>query len=107
MRMTTDRSITIYHFDDETDEFHVSFCGRASVYVLDKIKPDERGRIFDSGAKIRIPVSSLEDVAVSVGDYIFIGETKSEKLNKADCYHILSVTKNYKGVNPHIKIFAV
>lgn len=43
---------------------------------------------------------------IDVGDYVFIGESESERPDRARCCKVLGFSQNLRGANPHIRIEA-
>lgn len=97
--ITANKVISIFHYDGEAYT-HV-FTGRASVYQSLKSAPSGNGFIYDNTFKIRIPTT--QDIAVSVNDYVYIGNTEVMP-KKAECMKVISVGDNRRGGLKHWRI---
>lgn len=97
--MLTDKVISIFRYDGES--YRHIFSGKASVYQSAKSAPSDKGFIYDNTFKIRIPTT--QDIAVSVNDYIYIGNTEVMP-KKAECMKVISVGDNRRGGLKHWRI---
>ena len=75
------QTVTIWHFDEESEEWQKSIWKNASVYKA-------FGQTSDSGSKsagvknnskIKVRIFTTSDVTISEGDYIYLGYDKEEK----------------------------
>lgn len=130
--MRTNKSITLYHYDGESERFSRVYFPRASVHKAVLAAVSEGGLVMDSLVKIRIPIAgkaagtaglnsgtaasdSTTDtfcndgadlVEVDVGDYVFIGKSEFSKPDRACCHKVLGFSHNLRGANPHVRIEA-
>lgn len=126
--MRTNKSITLYHYDGESERFSRVYFPRASVHKAVLAAVSEGGLVMDSLVKIRIPIAgkaglnsstaasdSATDifyndgadlVEVDVGDYVFIGKSEFSKPDRACCHKVLGFSHNLRGANPHVRIEA-
>lgn len=133
--MRTNKSITLYHYDGESERFSRVYFPRASVHKAVLAAVSEGGLVMDSLVKIRIPIAGkaglnsstaglnsgttasdsatdifyndgADSVEVDVGDYVFIGKSEFSKPDRACCHKVLGFSHNLRGANPHVRIEA-
>ena len=99
--MTTNGIITIYHFDEEKDEYARVWIGGASIYRKRQILSEKNGERTASEAIIRIPTA--RELKISCGDYIYIG--KGARLpEKEKCFYVTGYSDNRRGGLKHWRI---
>lgn len=97
--MTTNDTVTIYHYDEET--WSVIYTGAAHVYLTHGIKT-EKGMSEDSAGIIRIPYEA--DIPVTFGDKVVFGECTESTPPRGRSYTIVQFADRRRGVNPHWRI---
>lgn len=96
--MITNNSITLWHKGTLT---HI-----AKVFVkisegMDKNGIKQNGFFEAKTCIVRIP--KTEDIEISAGDYIRIGEYSGDYDRNSD-FKVMSVSYNFYGLNPHYKV---
>ena len=99
--MTTNDSVTIYHYDEEAESWSVIYTGAAHTYLTCGGKPD-KGMREDSEGVIRIPTE--EDIPVQLGDKVVFGECTEPSPPKGQSYTVLQNADRRRGLNPHWRI---
>lgn len=129
--MTTNSAITIFNKDNTNDGYVRVFCPQAWVHQRQALSSERGGVSHDGETVIRIPLSSDDlraygtesyasgatDIsatdengaavlAVSLGDYIYLGETTEARPPKDKCLKVVGMRRNLCGASPHIKLLA-
>lgn len=99
------QTVTIWHFDEVSEEWKKSFWKNASVYKAFGQASDSAG--VKNNSKIKVRIFTTSDVTVSEGDYIYLGYDKSAEINKANCEKITEFSDRRIGKNPHWRIGAI
>lgn len=132
--MTTNSAITIYHKDSTKQDYTRIFCPRVWVHETCRIIAEKNGVEESGGTAVRIPLPynflrcigtksnalgatecGAEEaqgalplaaalLSVTLGDYVFLGESEDEAPPKALCKRVVAVHGNYHGTQPHIKL---
>ena len=87
-------SITIYHYDEETETYIIAQYPTASIYHGSKTIPQDGNLISQGFCKIRIPTS--EKINISTNDYVYLGIT-DEELDKSKCLKVMAFGDNRRG----------
>ncbi|MBO5369892.1 MAG: hypothetical protein J6B23_04350 [Clostridia bacterium] len=70
--MITHSSITLFHYDEQKEEYIRQFFRRASVYYNHRSVPTENGFVYANTVTVRIP--TREEIVIREGDYVYVGE---------------------------------
>ncbi len=102
--MKTNNIVTIWHFDDYDTPVRKVF---GNVYIdatkkLDKNGIKQKGFFDGTVATVRIFVT--EEIGVSLGDYLYIGESIDAYPESDDCLKITEVKDNRRGGQKHWRI---
>ncbi len=102
--MKTNKSVTIWHFDDSDipvlrvfKNVHVD-----SAWKIDKNGIKQKGFFDGKSAIVRIPTS--EELSVLPGDYLFIGECFDKLPQGENALKIIEVKDNRRGGQKHWRI---
>ncbi len=98
--MTTNKSVTIYHYDDDAEVWSIIYTGDANVYLTDGAQPEKGLREDDTGM-VRIPTT--EDIPVSLDDKIVVGKCTDPAPPRERAHTVLRIGDRRCGTNPHWK----
>ena len=104
--LSANGSITVYHFDEESEQYTRQIIKGASVFTKCGAKFSDRGDGFVYNNKSVIRIWSADLIDITTNDYILIG-AGSEELDRSRCFKVTSVTDNRRGLNKHLKIECV
>ena len=98
-------NITIWHFDDDKEEYSRQvICG---VYV-DGVKKIAKNGIKQKGffdAKtLRVRIPARKDIFVFLGDYVRVGKYDEDAPDKVHCFKVNEIKDNRRGGQPHWRI---
>lgn len=96
-------TITIFHITDENTGAYEKTVHQAHVRKVLRQTPEKGGFISDGSVKIRIPGEA--DLAVSIHDYICIGD--AEDIHASNKKKIYSICDSRKGTLPHYILEAI
>lgn len=100
--MLCNGSIALYHFNQAEKVWRRSFFPCASIYRRFGANASKGDFAPDNYCVIRIPYHANSDI--SVGDYIYIGNTSLSEPDLALCLKVTSFCRNDRGKSPHLKI---
>lgn len=99
--MITNKDITIYHFEEENDEYAPVWQGRANVCLKRRITSGKSG--FSSSDTAVIRIATRATLKIENGDYVFVGK-KHKKIDKEKCLAVTGVSDNRRGGLPHWRV---
>lgn len=103
--MMTDTKVTLWHYDEKSGGYDKNVY-RAKVFFEDRLAKSgikQKGYYSGSRATVRIPMA--EQPFVCLGDYMRLGECEDIAPERIADLKVTKVTQNYRGTNPHIKVF--
>lgn len=87
-------SVTIYHYDEESESYTLAQYPEASIYHTTKTATQDGNFISQGFCKIRIP--TVKQIDISTNDYIYLGITDKE-LDKSKCLKVAAFGDNRRG----------
>ena len=103
--MRTDSYITLWHLDENTGEYdrkiYRALCHFDSRLSKSGIK--QKGYFSGDRAVVRVPAS--EKPQVCLGDFVRPGRWQDDVPKRIDDLKVTQVTENFKGANPHLRLF--
>ena len=103
--MMTDTKVTLWHYDGQSGGY-VKSVYRAKAFFEDRFTKSgikQKGYYSGSRATVRIPVA--EKPFVCLGDFMRLGECEDNAPDRIRDLKVTKITENYKGSNPHLKVF--
>ncbi len=100
--MITNGSVTLYHYDEADSKWERTLFSGVSIYRRNGATASGGSFKPDNYCVIRIPYKKA--ISVSVGDYIYTGNTPSKEPSFGVCLKVTSFSENLRGLSPHIKI---
>lgn len=103
--MKAESSVTVWHFEEDGDKVTRIFFPKVHLYfqnIIAKSGIKEKGIHRRKEAVVRIPVK--EDIPVSLGDYIAVGEHTSQAPDYNCAFKVTSICDNRKGRSSHWKL---
>lgn len=97
--MITNSCVTLFRFNENTDEYENIGKYPAWVHKTEYITKDDKGARRHNTFDVRIELCQVADIEPD--DMIFFGETHSTRPNITLCNRIASVTQNNFGTCPH------
>ena len=94
--MITQKSITLFHYDEEKEEYKRQFFKKASVYYEHKSAATQNGFVHANTITVRIPTTS--EIIIKEGDYVYIGEM--HYLNREASKKVVAFSDNRRGTYP-------
>lgn len=104
MNMTTNGSVTIWHWDEETEEYTPIVFYAAHIYNETRTDASDGGFVGDNTCKVRIPTNY--PINISTDDYIYIGVARGS-ISKNECLKVVAFCDNRESTSPHWRIDAV
>ena len=102
--MTTNASITVWHYDEERECYTRKNFSKVWVHNVYKRSDagSVKGKITGRVCKIRIPAK--DDIGLRLGDYVRIGTHTSEIPERGIDMVICEIADNRTGSSPHWRI---
>ena len=103
--MKTNCGITLFHYNEDTETFEVSYFPKAYAYFKDKISKSgikQRGFYLSSSCIVRIPVK--KEIVVSLGDYVAMGKSYGKVPDRKNDLKITEICDNRHSGSPHIRL---
>ena len=102
--MTTNRSITVWHYDDENECYIKKIFSSVSMHNVQKSSTaiGKGTRTETRVCKIRIPI--MTDAGLCLGDYVRIGASADKAPERGCDMVITEIADNRRGANPHWRV---
>lgn len=100
--MISNGSVTLYHYDEANSKWERTLLSGVSIYRRNGALSSKGSFAPDNYCVIRVP--SQKDISLSIGDYIYTGNTPSQEPLFGVCLKVTAVSQNLRGLSPHIKI---
>ncbi len=100
--MLTNSSATLYHYDENEDNWTRSYFPCAFVYQFNSSSSSTATFSPKNHAVIRIPHYAKTNI--SIGDYILIGKGEKSEPDSSLCFKVTAFSINNFGTSPHLKI---
>lgn len=104
LTLVADKVVTIWHFDDSDIPTRIVFK-KAHIDSVDRISKNgikQKGFFDGACATVRIPMK--EEIKVTPGDYLYIGEFASDDVPVEGALKITEVKDNRRGGQKHWRI---
>lgn len=102
--MTVNGPVTIWHYDEESEEYTPTVYTQAHTYTETRTAASDGGFVYGNTCRVRIPTN--EDIDISTDDYIYIGAAQGG-INKGESLKVVGFSDNRKCTTPHWRIDAV
>lgn len=99
--MLTNGTVTIYHFDEQNEEYAPISYGDANIFHRKRSADEKGGFTAASQCIIRIPTDKA--IAIETGDYVYLGTT-SAPLDRDSCLLVTGYSDNRRGTLKHWRI---
>ena len=100
--MLNNGCVTLYHYNELHEKWERTSFPEASIYRQSSASASAGNFAPDNYCVIRIPYT--KDISVSIGDYIYTGNSRQNEPSAGICLKVTSFSHNYRGLSPHLKI---